>query len=44
MIGEVKVKGNVAGESVKSETRNQTSVGFKLGAMVKMPELIENIP
>jgi len=41
---EVKVKGSVAGEEVRSEPRNQTSVHFKFGAMVKMPELVGNIP
>jgi len=42
-IGEPKVKGYVAGE-VRSEPRNETSVRFRSGAMVKMPELVENIP
>jgi len=43
-IEEVKVKGNVAGEVVRSEPGNQTSVRFRSGAMVKMSELVEDIP
>jgi hypothetical protein len=30
------LKGNVAGEAVMLEPRNQTSVRFKFGAMVKV--------
>jgi len=41
---EVKVKASVAGEEVRLEPRNQTRARFKFGAMVKMPELVENIP
>ena len=41
---EAKEKGNFAGEAVRSEPRNQTSVRFRSSAMVKMPELVENIP
>jgi hypothetical protein len=38
------VKGNFAGEAVRSAPRNQTSVSFKSGAMATMQELVENIP
>jgi hypothetical protein len=38
------VKGSVAGKEVRSEPRNQTSIRFKFGAMVKMQELVGNIP
>jgi hypothetical protein len=41
---EAESKGNVAGEAVMLELRNQTSVNFRSGAMVKKPELAENIP
>jgi hypothetical protein len=41
---EAHVEGSVAGEEIRLEPRNQTSVRFKFGAMVKMPELVENIP
>jgi hypothetical protein len=41
---EVKAKGSVAGEEVKPELRNQTSVRFRSDAMVTLPELVENIP
>ena len=34
-IGEAKVKGNVAGEAVRSEPRNQTSFRSKFGAYGK---------
>jgi hypothetical protein len=42
-IREAKEKGTFAGEAARSEPRNQTSVRFRSGAMVKMPELVENI-
>jgi len=35
--------GNPAGE-IRSEPLNETSVRFRSGAMVKMPELVGNIP
>jgi hypothetical protein len=38
------VKGSVAGKEVRSEPRNQTSIRFKFGAMVKLAYLPENIP
>jgi len=41
---EAKVNENFAGDRVKSEPGNQASVCFRSDAMVKMPELIENIP
>jgi hypothetical protein len=41
---EAKVKGNVAGEEIRLKPRNQTSVRFKFGAMVKVASLAENIP
>jgi hypothetical protein len=41
---EAKVNENFAGERMKSEPSNQASVRFRSDAMVKMPELIENIP
>jgi hypothetical protein len=41
---EAKVKDNFAGERVKSEPGNQASVRFRSDAMVKMPELVRNIP
>jgi hypothetical protein len=33
---EAKVKGNFAGEELRLEPRNQTSVRFKFGAMAKV--------
>jgi hypothetical protein len=42
--GNAKLKGNVAGEAVKSKPRNQTSVRFRSTAMAKIPELVGNIP
>ena len=42
--GKAKLKGSVAGKEVRSEPRNQTSVHFKFGAMVKVALLDENIP
>jgi hypothetical protein len=39
-----KLKGSVAGKEVRSKPRNQTSVCFKFGAMVKVALLAENIP
>jgi hypothetical protein len=41
---EAKMKGNVAGEAVRSEPRNQTSVCFRSGGMVKRAKLAGNIP
>jgi hypothetical protein len=41
---ETQMKGNFAGEEVRSKPRNQTSVSFKFGAMVKVAYLAENIP
>jgi hypothetical protein len=41
---EAKLNGKFAGERMKSEPGNQASVRFRSDAMVKMPELIENIP
>jgi hypothetical protein len=38
------MKGNVAGEAVRSEPRNQTSVRFRSSAMVKRAILVGNIP
>jgi len=35
------MKGNFAGEEVRSKPRNQTSVSFKFGAMVKVAYLAE---
>jgi hypothetical protein len=40
---DAKVKGKVAGE-VRIEPRNQTRVRFRSGVMVKMQELVENMP
>ena len=38
------MKGSVAGGEVRLDPRNQTSVRFKFGAMVKVALLAENIP
>jgi hypothetical protein len=41
---DAQVKGSVTGEAVRLEPRNQTSVRFKFGAIVKFVLLAENIP
>jgi len=43
-IREAKVKGNVAGEAVRSEPLNETRVCFRPGGMGRIPEIDRNIP